>query len=418
MVNGRLKFFGVVLVIAAAAGLAWLNADQWFPKPTVSPGRGAANAANAVIPVVVGEVAQRDVPIYLTGLGSVVAFNTVSIKPQVDGKLIKVNFQEGQDVKAGDVLALIDPRPFEATLRQMEANQKRDQVQLANARADFARYSDLAKRDFASRQSVDTQQAQVGQLEAAVASDQAQIDNAKVNLDYTTIRAPFDGRTGMRLVDAGNVIHPSDTTGIVIVTQIQPISVVFTLPADNLPAVARAAAAGALSVLAFSRDNQTRLGEGVLSVIDNMIDPTTGTVKLKATFTNAERGLWPGQFVNARLLVDTRRNGVAVPAAVVQRGPQGTYAFVIKPDQTVEMRPITVDQLQDGMALIATGLTAGERVVVDGQYRLQLGSKVAPSERSKPPAMSDNGPAKDGAKEGPEQAAAERPRGARSGKTS
>src|SRR5216683_3835293 len=166
MVNGRLKFFGVVLVIAAAAGLAWLNADQWFPKPTVSPGRGAANAANAVIPVVVGEVAQRDVPIYMTGLGSVVAFNTVSIKPQVDGKLIKVNFQEGQDVKAGDVLALIDPRPFEATLRQMEANQKRDQVQLANARADFARYSDLAKRDFASRQSVDTQQAQVGQLEA------------------------------------------------------------------------------------------------------------------------------------------------------------------------------------------------------------------------------------------------------------
>jgi multidrug efflux system membrane fusion protein len=411
MAKRRLKFLGVVLVIAAASVLAWHNADQWSPDHAVSPGlawyraaswlpghasppgRGAANAANAVIPVIAGEVAQRDVPIYLTGLGSVVAFNTVSIKPQVDGKLIKVNFQEGQDVKAGDVLALIDPRPFEAALRQMEANQKRDQAQLVNARADFARYSDLAKRDFASRQSVDTQQAQVGQLEAAVASDQAQIDNAKVNLDYTTIRAPFDGRTGMRLVDAGNVIHPSDTTGIVIVTQIQPISVVFTLPADNLPAVARASAAGALSVLAFSRDNQTRLGEGVLSVIDNVIDQTTGTIKIKATFANDQRSLWPGQFVNARLLVDTRRNGVAVPAAVVQRGPQGTYAFVIKPDQTVEMRPITVDQVQDGVALIATGLAAGERVVVDGQYRLQPGSKVAPSERGKSPAVSGGSPA-------------------------
>src|SRR6266446_3101724 len=343
MVNGRLKFFGVALVIAAVAGVAWHNADQWFPKPADPPGRGAANAADAIIPVIAGEAARRDVPIYLTGLGSVVAFNTVSIKPQVDGKLIKVNFQEGQDVKAGDVLALIDPRPFEAALRQMEANQKRDQ---------------------------------------------AQIDNAKVNLDYTTIRAPFDGRTGMRLVDAGNVIHPSDTSGIVIVTQIQQISVVFTLPADNLPAVARAAAAGALPVLAFSRDNQTRLGEGVLSVIDNVIDQTTGTIKIKATFANDQRSLWPGQFVNARLLVDTRRNGVAVPAAVVQRGPQGTYAFVIKADQTVEMRAITVDQVQDGDALIATGLTAGERVVVDGQYRLQPGSKVAPSERGKSPAVS------------------------------
>jgi multidrug efflux system membrane fusion protein len=393
MVNGRLKLFGVVLVIAAAAGLAWYNADQWFAKPADPPGRGAANAANAIIPVVAGEVAQRDVPIYLTGLGSVVAFNTVSIKPQVDGKLIKVNFQEGQDVKAGDVLALIDPRPFEAALRQMEANQKRDQAQLVNARADLQRFLDLVKRDFASRQSVDTQQAQVGQFEAAVASDQALIDNAKVNLDYTTIRAPFDGRTGMRLVDAGNVIHPSDSTGIVIVTQIQPISVVFTLPADNLPAVARAAAAGALPVLAFSRDNQTRLGEGVLSVIDNVIDQTTGTIKIKATFANDQRSLWPGQFVNARLLVDTRRNGVAVPAAVVQRGPQGTYAFVIKTDQTVEMRAITVDQVQDGVALIAAGLTAGERVVVDGQYRLQPGSKVAPSERGKAPAVSGSVPA-------------------------
>jgi len=393
MVDGRLKFFGVALVIAAVAGVAWHNADQWLPKPAVPPGRGAANGADAIIPVIAGEAARRDVPIYLTGLGSVVAFNTASIKPQIDGKLIKVDFQEGQDVKAGDVLALIDSRPFEAALRQMEANQKRDQAQLVNARADLQRFLDLAKRDFASRQSVDTQQAQVGQLEAAVASDQALIDNAKVNLDYTTIRAPFDGRTGIRLIDAGNVVHASDITGIVIVTQIQPISVVFTLPADNLPAVARAAAAGALPVLAFSRDNQTKLGDGVLSVIDNVIDQTTGTIKIKATFANDQRALWPGQFVNARLLVDTRRNGVAVPAAVVQRGPQGTYAFVIKADQTVEMRAIAVDQVQDGVALIATGLIAGERVVVDGQYRLQPGSKVAPGERGKSPAGSGGGAA-------------------------
>jgi len=275
-----------------------------------------------------------------------------------------------------------------------KANQKRDQAQLVNARADLQRYFDLAKRDFASRQSVDTQQAQVGQLEASVAADQAQIDNARVNLDYTTIRAPFDGRTGIRIVDAGNVVHVADTTGLVIVTQLQPISVVFTLPADNLPAVARAAAAGALPVLAFSRDNQTRLGEGALAVIDNMIDATTGTVKLKATFANADRALWPGQFVNARLLVATRRNGIAVPAAVVQRGPQGTYAFVIKPDQTVEMRPIAVDQVQDGVALIAEGLKPGEHVVVDGQYRLQPGSKVAPSERDNSPSVGPAAPAK------------------------
>jgi membrane fusion protein, multidrug efflux system len=395
MVTGRLKFLGVVLAVAVVAGLAWYNSDRWLPGAPAPGGRGASfNAANAVIPVVAGEVAQRDVPIYLTGLGSVIAFNTATIKPQIDGKLIKINFQEGQDVKAGDVLALIDPRPFEATLRQMEANQKRDQAQLVNARADLQRYFDLAKRDFASRQSVETQQAQVGQLEASVAADQAQIDNARVNLDYTTIRAPFDGRTGIRIVDAGNVVHAADTTGLVIVTQLQPISVVFTLPADNLPAVARAAAAGALPVLAFSRDNQTRLGEGALAVIDNMIDATTGTVKLKATFVNADRALWPGQFVNARLLVATRRNGIAVPAAVVQRGPQGTYAFVIKPDQTVEMRLIAVDQVQDGVALIAEGLKPGEHVVVDGQYRLQPGSKVAPSERGNSPSVGPAAPAK------------------------
>jgi membrane fusion protein, multidrug efflux system len=291
----------------------------------------------------------------------------------------------------------------------MEANQKRDQAQLVNARADLARYLDLSRRDFASRQSVDTQQAQVGQLEATVASDQAQIDNARVNLDYTTIRAPFDGRTGIRLVDAGNVVHATDTTGLVIVTQVQPISVVFTLPADSLPVVSRAAAAGRLPVLAYSRDNQTKLGEGTLSVIDNMIDATTGTIKIKATFANAERALWPGQFVNARLLVDTRRNGITVPAAVVQRGPQGTYAFVIKPDQTVEMRPIAVEQIQDGAALIADGLKPGERVVVDGQYRLQPGSKVAPSDRGKTPAISEEGDGK---------ITPARPSGQRSGKTS
>ncbi|HEX3501070.1 MAG TPA: efflux RND transporter periplasmic adaptor subunit [Stellaceae bacterium] len=408
MVTGRLTFFATVLVIAAASGLAWYNADRWWPAPA-PPGRG--NPANAIIPVVAGEVAQRDVPIYLSGLGSVVAFNTATVKPQVDGKLIQVNFQEGQDVKAGDVLALIDSRPFEATLRQMEANQKRDQAQLVNARADLARYRDLSRRDFASRQSVDTQQAQVGQLEATVASDQAQIDNARVNLDYTTIRAPFDGRTGIRLVDAGNVVHATDTTGIVIVTQVQPISVVFTLPADSLPAVSRAAAAGPLPVLAFSRDNQTKLGEGTLAVIDNVIDATTGTIKIKATFANSERALWPGQFVNARLLLDTRRNGVAVPAAVVQRGPQGTYAFVVKPDQTVEMRPITVEQVQDGAALIAEGLKPGERVVVDGQYRLQPGSKVAPSGRG-------TSPPGDGDGDGVAKTAPAQPVGQHPGKTS
>jgi multidrug efflux system membrane fusion protein len=387
------KFIGIVLVLAVIGGGAWYESQHW-PYTNAGEGgrrRGGPGADGGPVPVIAGIVAERDLPLYLTGLGSVSAFNTATIKPQVDGKLIEVRFTEGQEVKAGDVLAQIDPRPFEATLRQMEANKQRDVAMLANARADLARFSDLAQRAFASRQSVDTQQAQVAQLEATLAADQAQIDNARVQLDYTTIRSPLDGRTGLRLVDAGNIVHQSDTTGLVIVTQVRPISVVFTLPADNLPRVAKRAGDGKLPVLAFSRDNQTKLAEGTLAVIDNLIDPTTGTVKLKATFPNDDRALWPGQFVNARLLIETRQHGVTVPASVVQRGPQGTFAFVIKSDMSVEMRPIAVEQMQDGLALIGDGLKPGERVVVDGQYKLQSGSKVAPRARDETPPISQGG---------------------------
>jgi multidrug efflux system membrane fusion protein len=347
---------------------------------------GAANQAlNAPIPITAGQVEVRDVPLYVVGVGTVQAYNTVNIQARVDGQLDSVDFREGQDVKTGDRLAQIDPRPFQAALDGALATQAKDEAMLANGRLDLKRYQDTAAKGYSSRQQMDTQSATVNSLVAAIQADQAAVENARVQLGYTTIVSPIDGRTGIRHVDMGNIVHAADTTGLVVITQLQPISVIFTLPQDVLPRVAAAEATGVpLNVSAFARDGTTELGQGVLELVDNQIDPTTGTIRLKARFANPTRSLWPGEFVNARLQVGTAHDGLVVDSRVVQRGPKGIFAYVIKPDNSVEMRVIEPGQDYAGQTLVTRGLSANERVVVDGQMRLQTGSKVDAQPQDKP----------------------------------
>ena len=315
------------------------------------------------VPVVAGKVEQKDMPIYLDGLGTVQAFNTVTVHSRVDGALVQVNFLEGQDVKTGDLLAVVDPRPYQAALDQAKAQAALDQVTLK-------RQVDLRARNVIDAQDYDTAVANAQKSKAAA-------EAAQVNVDYCSIKSPIDGRTGVRLVDIGNVVHAADQNGIVVITQMHPISVVFTLPEQNLQSILSAGGAnGGLKVTALDRGNTTTLDEGSLAVVDNEIDQTTGTVKLKATFPNAELKLWPGKFVNARLVLTTQKDATVIPSSVVQRGPQGTYAYVIKPDKTVEMRPIKLGRTEANFALVESGLKAGEQVVVDGQYKLQPGSHV------------------------------------------
>lgn len=359
---------------------------------------GRDGGAGGPVPVVAGTVETKDVPIYLDGLGTVQAFNTVTVRARVDGELTEIHFTEGQEVKKGDLLAVIDPRPYQASVDGAAAKKKQDEAQLANARATLARNDDLLKKKVLDQQTFETSKYQVDTLAATVQSDQAALESAQTQLAYTRLLSPIDGRVGVRQVDQGNIVRAGDQTGIVVVTQLRPISVVFTLPEANLHRILQRSAAvtngggnagdgngsgngngdanASLPVLAVNRANTDTLGHGELAVVDNQIDQTTGTIRLKATFPNDDLALWPGQFVNARLLLDTRRDGVVVPASVVQRGPNGTYAFLIKPDSTVEMRPIKVAQTEGGEALLDDGLRPGERVVVDGQYKLQPGSKV------------------------------------------
>ena len=354
-------------------------------RPGAAP--KSAQAGLPPVPVVAGHVVQKDVPIYLDGLGTVQAFNTVMVHVRVDGELKKVAFTEGQDVKAGDVLAQIDPDPFRAQLEQTEAKQAQDEAQLTNARLDLQRDAEQIAAKIISQQVYDTQKALVDQLAAQVKADQAAIDSAKVQLNYTTIISPLDGRTGVRLVDQGNIVHATDANGLVVVTQVKPISVMFTLPEQTVPAIQKEHAAGDITVVAVDRDNRTILGTGQLAVIDNQIDVTTGTIRLKATFPNEDLRLWPGQFVNARLLLTTRKGGLVVPASVVQRGPDGPYAFVIKQAKEakiVAVQPVKVAQIENGEALIDEGLSADDDVVTDGQYRLQPGSKVKTAPAGKP----------------------------------
>jgi multidrug efflux system membrane fusion protein len=358
-------------ILAGVAGLALIG---WLAF-----GRGGQDAGNhhaPAVPVISSDVTAHDVPLVLVGIGTVQAYNTVTVHARVDGELVNVAFHEGQDVKKGDLLAQIDPRPFQAALDNALATQSKDQATLSNAKRDLARYQDTAPKGYSSRQQLDTQQMQVESAAAAVQADAANVENARVQLGYTTIASPLDGVTGIRLIDQGNIVHASDTTGLVVVTQVQPISVVFTLPQDVLPRVVAARAKGALAVTALDGNGTTELGQGTLELVDNQIDPATGTVKLKANFPNPDRTLWPGQFVNARLQIGIAESGLTVPTRVIQRGQKGFYAYVIKPDNTVEVRQLETGQEDRGRTLVTKGLNAGERVVVDGQLRLQPGALV------------------------------------------
>jgi multidrug efflux system membrane fusion protein len=360
----------------------WLIVRQLLtpaPTPAIPP-----------IPVVAAVAQVGDVPIYLTGLGTVQAYNTVTVHVRVDGTLDKVVFVEGQDVKAGQLLAQIDPRPYQAQLDQVVAAKARDEALLADARLDLQRYIKLAAQNSIAVQMRDTQLALVAQDVATVKNDVAQIEYAKVQLIYTAIVAPIAGRTGVRMIDAGNIVHATDTTGLVVVTQIEPISVLFTLPEDDFGVVNRQMTAGSLTVAASNRADDKLLGRGTLLLINNQIDQTTGTIQLKATFLNKDHALWPGQFIDARLLVETRHNAITVPAAAVQRGPQGVFAYIVKADNTAQMQPIKVSTANSGgaSAIIETGITAGEKVVIDGQLKLRPGVsvKIVPAQPPTPAA--------------------------------
>jgi multidrug efflux system membrane fusion protein len=336
----------------------------------------ATTNAPAAIVVDTAAVTHADVPIYLSGLGTVQAFYTVTVTARVDGELQTVAFTEGQTVHKGDLLAQIDPRPNQAAYEQAIATKVKDAAQLANAKLDLERYTVLQPQDLASKQTVDTQRATVNQLTAQVQVDQAIIDNARTQLEYTRITSPINGRTGIRLVDPGNIVRGAAATGIVVVTQVQPISVIFTLPEEDLATVNTALSAGSVNVTTVSRDGGTELDQGTLSLVDNQIDQTTGTAKLKAIFGNAHNTLWPGQYVNARVLVRTERNALTLPTAAVQLGPNGPFTYVVKPDSTVEVRQLKIGDESGGLTIVRTGLALNERVVTSNQYRLQAGVHV------------------------------------------
>jgi len=369
-----------ILIAAVIVGLVTFVAlKRRHPAATESKKGGRGGAATGPITAVIGTVQQKDFPIYLDALGTVQAFNTVTVRSRVEGQLLKVAFQEGQDVHTGDLLAQIDPDPFRTQVAQADAKKAQDEAQLENARIELKRNETLLANKIVSQEVYDAAKATMDQLAAAVKADEAAIDNAKVQLAYTTIAAPIDGRTGLRLVDQGNVIRSGDSNGIVVLTQLKPISLVFTLPEQSLKNL-RNPSAGTMKVVAVDRDNSTVLDEGTLTVIDNQIDTTTGTIRLKATFQNEDLKLWPGQFVNARLLLSVRTNALVVPASVVQRGPEGAYAFVVGDDMKVEMAPVKVGPIDKGQAVVESGLESGQRVVVDGQYKLQPGSVVKAAE--------------------------------------
>ena len=359
----------LIVVLAAAGGVAFMPESASEKTAAPSPPQ---------VPIVAGTVAERDVPIYLIGVGTVVAYNTDVVRSQIQGQLVSINFIEGQAVHIGDLLAQIDPRPYQAQIEQFTANRDRDQAQLDNALANLTRYTPLEQKGFATTQLVDTQKAQVAQLQSAVKSDQALIEAANVQLSYTRLTSPINGVTGIRQIDVGNIIHPTDPNGLVVVTQVEPISVIFTLPETSLPQIQQQQlqTKAPLTVLAYSQDGKIKLDEGKLTLVDNEILQTTGSIRLKAEFPNKKHRLWPGELISMRLLLDTRHNGLTVPASVVQQGPQGAYAYVVGPDGAVAIRPVTVAQISEGQALIDSGLKANEQVVIDGQYRLQPGTHV------------------------------------------
>lgn len=376
---GRRKILAAASIVVAILGIFLVRgflhrADAADKAPPAPSG----------IPVVTAIAAKQDVPIFLTGIGTVQAAQSVTVKVRVDGQLQKVAFSEGQDVKEGALLAQIDPAPYQALLDGAIAQKAKDQATLANALKDLDRYKTLFAQDSIQQQTLDTQVSTVDQLKATVLSDQAAIDNARVQLAYTTIRSPVNGRTGLRLVDVGNIVHAADTTGLVVINQIDPIAVIFTLPEEYVPRInqaIRVAGATPLPVQALARENGAALGTGHLLLVNNQIDTTTGTVQLKALFPNRALTLWPGQYVNARLLLGTRYDAITVPESAVQRGQDGLYAYVVNADNVAAVQLIQVAQTQDGKAIITGGITPGMRVVVAGQYKLKPGSKIAEAEQ-------------------------------------
>jgi multidrug efflux system membrane fusion protein len=365
----------IVLITACCAIFAVVGLVYWYWSQGSDPAH-AARTARIAVPVSVATASRQDVLIYLTGLGTVQALFTVGIHAQVDGKLQDVFFKEGQRVKKGDVLAKIDPRLYQAALDQAKARKAQDDAALIAAEKDLVRANTLVLRNFETQQVVDQQQAKVDQTKAAIDADAAAIETAQTQLDYTDIVAPSDGRMGVRMVDPGNIVHASDQGSIAILTQTQPTAVLFTLPAQTLDDVRDAMARGAVEVAAYDRDNVRLLSTGALATIDNLIDQATATYRLKAMFTNADEKLWPGEFVNARLLLETRKNVVVIPPLAVQRGPQGLFTWVVKPDNTVEPRPIQTSTTTADRTIVTSGVNDGERVVTNGQYKLQTNAPV------------------------------------------
>jgi multidrug efflux system membrane fusion protein len=333
-------------------------------------------AAPAPTPVVVATATQRDVPVYYDALGTVQAFNTVSIRAQVTGQLVSIDFQQGQEVHKGDSLAKIDPAPLKAILDQAVAKKSEDQAQLIDAQKDLERFTTLVKKDFETQQNVDTQQAKVDQLKAMIDADQGAIEAAQTQLNYTTIAAPIDGVVGFRQLDIGNIIHTSDPNPLTVLTQIKPSVVVFTLPQDDLGPVREAMLHGTVSVLAFDQNDKDQLAQGRLLLIDNQIDQSTSTIRLKAQFDNTDERLWPGEFVHIRMLITTHKDAVTIPPVALQRGPDGYYVWLIKPDNTAEQRPVEAQSVNEDTAIATKGLAVGDRVVVDGQSRLEAGKHV------------------------------------------
>ncbi|HEY2419213.1 MAG TPA: efflux RND transporter periplasmic adaptor subunit, partial [Steroidobacteraceae bacterium] len=368
----RMLAVGVVLLVVAAA-LYYV-----FGNPASRQARSNRFGAEGPVPVLVSPVARADVPVYLDAVGTIKALNTVTVRPQVDGKLLSVNFKEGDDVKKGDVLARIDPVTYQAQLDQAIAKKAQDEAQLANSKIDLERYERLAATAAINKQQADTQRALVAQNTALVQADQAAIDNARAMLSYTTITAPLDGRTGIRMVDEGNLVRAADTnSAVVVITQLRPISVLFNLPQQDLPQLNAAMGKGPLTVEAQRSDNDAVIDRGVLRVVDNQVDQTTGTVKLKAEFPNPDLQLWPGQFVNIRLLIDTLKQVTVVPTGAVQRGPNGTFVYVVKDDNTAVVRPITVQKQDETQTVVKSGIDANERVITTGFVRLTDGSKIS-----------------------------------------
>ena len=379
-------WLGLLLIVAVAAAAYYVFGSG----ASQNNNRSRFARGNLPVPVLVATASRADVPVYLEAVGTARALNTVTVRPQVDGKLIAVNFREGQDVKRGDVLAQIDPTTYRAQFNQAVAKKAQDEALLANARIDLDRYERLVATNSINRQQADTQRALVAQLEAQVNSDQAAIDNARAVLGYTTITAPIDGRAGIRAVDEGNIVRASDATGIVVIAQIRPISVIFNIPQQDLDAVNAAIVKGPLPADALRSDNDEAIDRGALLVVDNLVDQSTGTVRLKAEFPNADLKLWPGQFVNVRLLVDTLKQAVVVPTGAVQRGPKGAFVYAIKADSTVTMRMIAVGRQDETQATIVSGLEPGERVVTTGFVNLSDGTRISVSPGTDTPPADGN----------------------------